>query len=203
MSQQKREQTLLDKSLTNSRLNSPTQADMLLEEALEAQSGQVAAFESFPLESQFSAALAAQLESKHDQAERIEDRLENLIENQASRIQQTQSNQPSLFALPSTKARWQQSLQKQQQLMLTLHNRLEAVREIKEGMGVHGPKLEALAMRKLRADEPDLVKEWEEMQEARRLHEALKERNAKEKHRLQTGKSNHLHLGLSRELAPK
>ncbi|MFC3658360.1 hypothetical protein ACFOPN_22795, partial [Xanthomonas hyacinthi] len=55
-----------------------------------------------PLESQYSAAFAAQVEAKHDQAERVEDRLEDLIERQESRMQQAQAKQPGMLALPST-----------------------------------------------------------------------------------------------------
>jgi hypothetical protein len=64
------------------------QAEFLLDEAREADSGQSSLIDSAPLESQYKAALATQVDAKHDQAERIEDRLENLIEIQASRLQQ-------------------------------------------------------------------------------------------------------------------
>ena len=80
-------------------LDAVAQADALLERAQEAQAEQTALLEASPLESQYSAAFAAQVEAKHDQAERIEDRLENLIEQQASRLQQTHASQPGLCLL--------------------------------------------------------------------------------------------------------
>ncbi len=49
--------------------------------------------------------------------------------------------------------------------------RLEAVREIKEGMGLHSPKIEELATRKMRAENPELASDWDAMQEAGRRHQ--------------------------------
>jgi hypothetical protein len=162
-------------------LDTDLQADALLERAQEAQAEQTALLEATPLESQYSAAFAAQVEAKHDQAERIEDRLENLIEQQASRLQRTQASQPGLLSLPGARAKWQSQVQQQQSAMQRLHGRLEAVREIKEGMGVHGPRIEELAARKLRAQEPEIAKEWDEMREAQRLHQALLRKQEQEK----------------------
>ncbi|MDD2811238.1 IncP plasmid survival protein KfrC family protein [Rhodoferax sp.] len=162
-------------------LDAVAQADALLERAQEAQAEQTALLEASPLESQYSAAFAAQVEAKHDQAERIEDRLENLIEQQASRLQQTQASQPGLFSRPGARAKWQSQIQQQQSAMQRLHGRLEAVREIKDGMGAHGPRIEELAHRKVRAQEPGLAKDWEEMREAERLHQALLRKQEQEK----------------------
>lgn len=162
-------------------LDAVAQADALLERAQEAQAEQAALLEASPLESQYSAAFAAQVEAKHDQAERIEDRLENLIEQQASRLQQTQASQPGLFSRPGARAKWQSQVQQQQSAMQRLHGRLEAVREIKDGMGAHGPRIEELAHRKVRAQEPELAKDWEEMREAERLHQALLRKQEQEK----------------------
>lgn len=166
-------------------LDAVAQADALLERAQEAQAEQTALLEASPLESQYSAAFAAQVEAKHDQAERIEDRLENLIEQQASRLQRTQASQPGLFSRPGARAKWQSQIQQQQSAMQRLHGRLEAVREIKDGMGAHGPRIEELAHRKVRAQEPGLAKDWEEMREAERLHQALLRKQEQEQEKKQ------------------
>lgn len=160
------------------------QADALQDRALEAQAEQAALLEASPLESQYSAAFAAQVEAKHDQAERIEDRLEDLIERQESRMEQAQVKQPGMLALPSTRAKWQQQMQ-QQATLQRLHGRLETVREIKEGMGIHSPRIEELAARKLRAQEPELASEWADMREAQRRHEALQRKEEQEKKQAQ------------------
>jgi len=65
--------------------------------------------------------------------------------------------------------------------MQRLHSRFESVREIKEGMGVHSPRIDELAIRKLRAQEPELAREWDDMQEAHRLYLALQRKQEKEK----------------------
>ena len=162
-------------------IDAETQTNTLLELAQEMQTEQTALLEATPLESQYSASFAALVEEKRDQAERIEDKLENLIDLQVSRLQQTQSRQPGLFALPGVRAKWQQQVQQQQNTMQRLHGRLETVREIKEGMGVHNPRIDELAIRKLRAQEPELASEWDDMQEAQRLHQAMQRKQEQEK----------------------
>lgn len=158
-----------------------SQADGLVERAQEAQAEQTAQLEATPLESQYSAAFAVQVEAKHDQAERIEGRLEGLIERHASRMQQAQTKQPGMLALPGARAKWQQQMQQQQLVMQRLQGRLEVVREIKDGMSIHGPRIEELATRKLRAQEPELASEWDEMREAQRRHVALMRKQEQEK----------------------
>lgn len=156
------------------------QADSLLERAQAEQAEQASLLDAPTVDSQYSAALAALVVSKHDQAERIEDRLENLIERQASRLQQARSQQPGLIALPGARSRWQQQLQQQQSTMQRLQGRLEMVREIKDGMGLHGPRIEELAARKLRHQEPGLASEWDELQEELRRHLAVQRKKEQE-----------------------
>jgi hypothetical protein len=175
------------------------QADGLLEQAQAVQAEQTAMLEATPLESQYGAAFAALVEAKHDQAERIEDRLESLISQQTSRLQQTLTGQPGLFSSLGAQAR--QNQVKQQKIIQRLQDRLEAVREIKEGMGVHGPRIEELVTRKLRAQEPGLTREWEDMCEARRLHQALLRSQEQDKRRALEGERHaHLGRGIHREL---
>ena len=162
-------------------IDAETQTNTLLELAKELQAEQTALLEATPLESQYSASFAAFVEEKHDQVERIEDKLENMIELLVSRLQQTQARQPGLVALPGTRAKWQQQVQQQQNTMQRLHGRLETVREIKEGMGVHNPRIDELAIRKLRAQEPELASEWDDRQEAQRLHQAMQRKQEQEK----------------------
>jgi BarA-like signal transduction histidine kinase len=178
-------------------LDAEVQADALLERAQEAQAEQTALLEATPLESQYGAAFAAQVEAKHDQAERVEDRLENLIELQASRLQQAQSSQPGILALPGARAKWQQKMQQQQSTMQRLQGRLETVREIKEGMGIHGPRIEELATRKLRAQEPELAKDWDDLREAQRQRQALLRKQEQEKKQvLEREQREHLGRGM-------
>ena len=149
------------------------QADAQLYLAADEQLEQAAMLDAAPPDMQYGAALAAQLEAKHEQVERIEDRLENLIESQASRLQLTQMQQPGLLAFPATRAQWQQQVQQQRKTMQRLQGRLETVREIKDGMGAHGPRIEEMATRRLRHLEPGLASDWDEQQEEQRRTVAL------------------------------
>jgi hypothetical protein len=149
-----------------------TGADVL-EAAWAAEIEQQAMLGAAPVEQTYQAALASYVEAKHDQVERLEDRLETMIEQQEARLQQTQANTPGLLSRPSTKRAWQARQAQQQARLQTLHNRLDAVREIKEGMGVHAPRVEELATRKMRAENPELASDWDAMREAARRHELL------------------------------
>lgn len=158
-----------------------SEADVLQRQAEDTQGEQQAMLETAPLESQYGAALAAQVEAKHDQVERIEDRLEGMIEQQEAKLHQIEAKQPGFLSLPSTKASWQSQVQQQQALLQRLHGRLEGVREIKDGMGLHGPRVEELATRKLRQAEPELAEGWDEMRAAQRAHEALMRKKEQDK----------------------
>lgn len=153
--------------------NADAQADTLLGQAIEEQADQASILDTSPVEAQYNAAVAVQVEAKHNQVERLEDRLENLIELQASSLQRTQVQQPGMFSLPGAQAKWQQRLQQQQKTMQRLLGRLEMVREIRDGMGVYAPRIEEMAARKLRAQQPELAAEWDEMQQAGRLYQIL------------------------------
>lgn len=192
-----------EKSIKLAEQDNDAQADALFEQAQDVQAEQVALFDT-PLESQYSAAFAAQVEAKHDQAERIEDKIENLIELQASSLQLAQSRQPNIFALPGARAKWQQQMQQQKSTMQHLQDRLESVREIKEGMGIYGSRIDELATRKLRAQEPKLASEWSDIREAQRQFQALQRKKEQDKKRAlereqrdTLGRS--LGLGLSKE----
>lgn len=154
-----------------------SEADALQQQAEDAHSEQQAILETFPVESLYTAALAAHVEAKHDQVERIEDRLEGMIEKQEAKLHQLEAKQPGILSMPSTRANWQSQVQQQQALLQKLHDRLEGVREVKDGMGLHGPRVEELATRKLRQAEPELAEGWDEMRAAQRAHEALMRKN--------------------------
>lgn len=183
---------------TTSRTDAAGDGLLAAAEATEAE--QQAALEAAPLDQTYQEALALYVQAKHDQVERIEDRLENLIDRQQARLQQTQANQPGLLSRPGAKRAWQNQQMQQQARLQSLHVRLEAVREIKEGMGLHSPKVEELATRKMRAENPELASDWDAMREAARRHQALQRREEQERKQAQAlerpGRSQS--LGLTR-----
>jgi hypothetical protein len=153
----------------------------LLSAAQSLEGEQLAILESVPVEQVYQKALAEYVEAKHLQVERIEDRLEKLIDRQQARLQQSQANMPGFLSLPGTKRAWQIRQEQQQGRLQCLYSRLESVREIKEGIGLHSPKIEELAVRKLRGEQPELAEEWDDMQEAGRKHQLLMRQKDKER----------------------
>jgi hypothetical protein len=124
--------------------------------------------------------LQTHIEAKQQQVERIESRLETLIEQQEARLLQTQQNKPGMLALPSTRNAWRERQEEQRARLQGLHARLERVQSLREGMSTHGPKLEELATRKLRTQSPELAAEWDESQ-AQARREQMEQRQAKKK----------------------
>lgn len=138
--------------------------------------------------------LQTHIEAKQQQVERIESRLETLIEQQEARLLQTQQNKPGLLAMPSTRNAWRERQEEQRARLQGLHARLERVQSLREGMSTHGPKLEELATRKLRTQNPELAAEWDESQ-AQARREQLEQRQAKKKGQQQAqGRSQTLGL---------
>ncbi|MFZ0930116.1 MAG: IncP plasmid survival protein KfrC family protein [Syntrophobacteraceae bacterium] len=159
----------------------------LLEQAQEAQSQQAALLESTPLESRYNGALANYVQEKQEQVERLQDRLENLIEKEMANLESCQAHRPAgLFLRPGARGAWQREQTGRQATIQRMQNRLEHVREIKAEMGFHGPKIEELAIRKLRLKESDLAGEWDDMRTAQRNHDATERQKIEQPPRFQS-----------------
>lgn len=169
-------------------------ADGLLGLARGIEDQQAAEVAAPAVEEQYAAALTEIVEEKQDQASQIEDRLENMIETQSARLQQVQSHPPGMLALPGARAKWQAQVAQAQAIIQTLQNRLETVREIRDGITANGSKIEALAAEKLEHRQPKLADDFAELQEARRLHELHM--------RQQQGKKQEERQGLVQDSAP-
>ena len=169
----------------------------LLRAAQEAEVEQQTILETASQEHPYRQILALYVQAKLDQVVHIEDRLENLIDRQQARLQQLQASAPGRLSLPGTRRAWQNRQSQQQTRLQTLHNRLEAVREIKEGMGLHSQKIEELATLKMRAENPELASDWDAMREAACRHQLqLRKQEGKQSQALKlTGRS--LNLGLT------
>lgn len=145
----------------------------LVERAREVKDVQTAEVEAASMTAEYGASFAAQLQAKQQQVARLEDRLEAVLELQTSRLQSARTQQPGLLSRPGTRERWQRQVAQQQSAIQRLQGRLETVREIKEGMGLHSPRIEELAARKVQVHDPRLAEGWKEMQEAVRHQQAL------------------------------
>ncbi|MDX6018618.1 phosphoribosyltransferase [Shewanella indica] len=145
----------------------------LIDSALGLEREQQALLEAAPVEQSYQEALSLYVQAKHEQVEHIEERLEGLIDRQQASLAQSRSNPPGLLSRPSTKRAWQTLQARQRARIQTLHSRLDAVREVKEGMGLHSPRIEELATRKLRAERPELAADWDAMRESLRRHQMV------------------------------
>ena len=135
-----------------------------------------------------------------EKSQRLTAYLEQLIDRQQAKLQQTQAQQPGLLSLPATKRAWQNEQVHQQARLRALHMRLETVREVKGGMGIHGPKVEELATRKMRAENPELASDWDAMREAARRHHMMQRKQAQEhKHAQARRQGRSQSLGPSRD----
>ena len=117
--------------------------------------------------------------AKHEQVEIIESRLKNMINQQQVKFQQLQRNAPGILSLPKTRRIWQTQKTQQQARLHALQSRLSNVVEIKDGMGLHSPRIEELATRKMRTENPKLTSNMDAVNMAARQYEI--ERRMKEK----------------------
>jgi len=140
--------------------------------AQDAESAQRAVLEAAPIELAYQEALAVYVQATHTQVGQIEDRLESLIDQQQARLQMTQTRHPGVLSLPGSRRAWLNIQAQQQARLMTLNSRLEAVRDVKDGMGLRAPRVVELATRKLRIERPELVSDWTQFQEAQRRHHA-------------------------------
>lgn len=143
---------------------------------------------SSPLNELYENVLAVMTQIKHEQVDRVETRLEGLIDRQAAAQKQMLNQKPGVFAMFGARQKWQMAQAQTQARMYTLNTRLDTVREIKEGMGLHSPKVVEMVTQKLKKEEPGLVKDWEEMQEAQRQHQNRIRKEEQERKRVASQK---------------
>lgn len=147
------------------------------------------------IEQEYKDAVKAAVANKEMQAEYLENRLESLIDKQEAVLQQMMSRKPGFLTLPGQKAKWQTQIQQLQSLLSRLHNRLETVKEIHDGMGVHGSRIHELATAKVRHEKPELAAGWDDIRSAQRAHENLMRKLAKEQ---KTKQERELALSISK-----
>ena len=135
----------------------------------------------------YQAALQTYLQANAQRIERIESRLETLVENQQSTLAELKIQEPGFLASRRAKSEWSASLETAQDRLQSLNRRLSRVGEIKEQSA-------ELAEEKMREREPEIARTWDQARQA--------ERNAQEKQRraLTPERENGRALELGREL---
>ena len=166
-------------------LEAEQQGAMAEEQALEASQQYTATVDMATVAQCYQLGLATAVEAKYEQVGRIEDRLESQIKAQESRLQTMAYNQPGFLSRPGARQAWQAQQMQQQQVLQKLHARLEAVREIRASIGVHGPKIEELAQRAFRMREPELAMIWDDIRATERGHETFMRKQEQERRRKQ------------------
>ena len=117
----------------------------------------------------YQAALQTYLQANAQRIERIENRLETLIENQQASLSELKTQEPGFLASRRTKAQWSASLEAAQDRLQILNNRLSRVEEIKEQSA-------ELAEEKLRKREPELAAARDTVRREQRASQATRRR---------------------------
>lgn len=132
----------------------------LLFEADSLENTQQAMLESSSVELEYNSVLESYIQQKHDQVERIESKLTQLLEKQQVKADRIRSAKPSFFSLPKAVKAWRNQLNKQIGIIAKIESRLTFVKDIRSSMGLHEPRIEELASRKLKLNEPSLYEEY-------------------------------------------
>ena len=109
----------------------------------------------------YQSALQTYLQANTQRIERIENRLETLVENQQAALDELEAHQPGFLASRRAKAEWSAEIGAAQDRLQTLNKRLSRLEEIKEQSA-------ELAEEKMREQEPELAKAWDTARRAER-----------------------------------
>ena len=148
--------------------------------------------EAATIDGRWSEALDTAIEAKEQQADRLVDRLETMLEVQETRVSQALGRQPGVIALPGQRARAQRQIADAQLSLTTITARLERVREIRDEPNPNNPRsVPGLAREALERTQPALASEWEATRIARTVRE-LEERKARREAELREGRGQTL-----------
>ena len=110
---------------------------------------------------QYQAALQTYLQANIQRIERIETRLETLIEDQQSALGELEASQPGFLASRRAKAEWSAQIETAQDRLQMLNGRLSRLEEVKEQSA-------ELAEERLRMQEPERATAWDAARRAMR-----------------------------------
>jgi len=158
---------------------------------------QTALLEVSTVQQTYAASLENYVQKKQLQVDNIENKLELLIDKQKAKLQTLVSNSPGFFSLPKVRQAWRTQQVNLRSRLQTLNTRLSNVREIKEGMGLHSPKIVELATRRLRMENPELASSWDSMKVAERLAK-IHEKSRGKNHTKSQGRSGARTLDISK-----
>lgn len=133
----------------------------------------------------YESALSYYVEAKHTQAERITDRLERSIAAKKQDLRKHAASRPGWLSGRRKRHEWHQQQARGQARLRRLNKRLARVQDIAEGMGLHSPRIQMLATRRLRARQPELVANWRTAREEERREHLAHGRDDQSRNRKQ------------------
>ena len=136
-------------------------------------------------------------QQKHDQAMRIEKKLESRISQAQRALKQGDEHRPGVFSLPSTRRAWEATQANRKERIHQLKKRQNTVREIRTGMGASAPRIEELANRKMRAENPKMAARQDAMRKAFRVKQVKAQQQARterREQRLQQGRTRRMKM---------
>lgn len=171
----------------NPLIDNQDESAALLYEADAIENSQQAMLESSAVELEYNNILESYIQQKHNQVERIESKLTQLLQKQQVKADRIRSAKPNFFSLPKAVKTWRNQLNKQVGIIAKIESRLTFVKDIRSSMGLHEPRIEELASRKLRLNEPSLYEEYcKKMEKERALENQTR---SKERERKQVKKT--------------
>jgi hypothetical protein len=148
-----------------------------------------------PLDAEYSQLLAVYLQGKHEQVDRLEDQLRR--QKEASQRELNGFQNPWLLSSRGTHRSWEKAQAQCKRRVADLSRRLDRVVSLREATGLHSPRLEEFAVRKLRWHHNDLAGQWDKQQQAtrrKRLESARAESSRPQGHRVSLSASQQLLL---------
>ena len=124
------------------------------------------------LEQEYNDRFGVYVQEKAEQINRLKSDLAEAIASEQRQLDVIQQTRPGWSAGKQARTQWRQRIAQHQARIAQLTVRLERVGEIKEAAGIYAEtKVQELAERKLRFDNPKLAEEWDKIQ--RRERQAL------------------------------
>jgi hypothetical protein len=113
--------------------------------------------------------LGVYVQERAEQIDRLQSGLAAALTSEQAQLQAIQQRAPGWTAAKKVHAEWEQQVARRKTRIAQIAQRLDRVGEIEEAAGVYAEtKIEELAERKLRFDNPGLAQDWDKIQRRER-----------------------------------
>ena len=126
-------------------------------------------FRDQQIQQQYNDQLGVYIQEKAEQIDRLQSSLAAALTSEQAQLQAIQQKPPGWTVGKKATSQWDQQVALRKTRIAQIALRLDRVGEIKEAAGVYAEtKMEELAERKLRFDNPELTQEWDQIQRRER-----------------------------------